>query len=151
MTCAPAQAARPSDVRMAARTGHRRRLRERCRLVAIVVTYPIHGVDRVVLVTALGCEIEQIVRAHHHLHTAPVGRVGVKDLARVVLVEHADARRFLAREWPHAVVVEDLALGPFFRREADAEVVVEVAAMRGHPLGSYIWGQTLSLPLIFLL
>ena len=40
----------------------------------------------------------------------------------------------LVREGPRAVVVVELTFGHFFRREADAEVVVEIAAVRRHPL-----------------
>ena len=35
---------------------------------------------------------------------------------------------------PTAVIVVELALGHFLRREADAEIVVEAVAVRGHPL-----------------
>src|SRR2546423_5647004 len=123
-----------SGVRFAARTNRRYSLLTWYLFVAVVVTHPLHLVVHVPLVAALGREVQHVVRAHHHLHAAPVGRVGVKDIARVVFVEDADAWPFLRCEGPLAVVVVELALGHFLRREGDAEVAVEVGAMRGHPL-----------------
>src|SRR5207253_721280 len=109
-----------ASVRLAARTGRRRSLRTWCRFVTIVVTHPFHPHGP--FVATLGREVEHVVRTHHYLHAAPVGRVGVKDLARVALVERADAGPFLRCERPHAVIVVELALGHFLWREADAEV-----------------------------
>src|SRR3546814_3523040 len=65
------------------------------------------------------------IGSHHHLHAAPVGRVGVEDLVRFVPEKHADAGPFFLGVGPGAVVVADLSLGQIFRREADAAVVVE--------------------------
>ena len=75
------------------------------RLVAVVVTHPFHLVEGVPFVAPLGREVEHAVRSHHHFHAASVGRIGVKDIARFVLPEHADARPFLERVRPRAVVV----------------------------------------------
>src|SRR5688572_14603117 len=77
-------------------------------VVAIVVSHPLHG--PIALVATLGCEIEQVVGAHHGFYPAPVSRVGVEDLARVVPVEDADAGQFLALERLHRIVVADLPL-----------------------------------------
>src|SRR3546814_10855129 len=52
-------------------------------------------------------------------------------LVRFVPEKHADAGPFFLGVGPGAVVVADLSLGQIFRREADAEVVVEVTAVRG--------------------
>eukprot|EP01136_Pigoraptor_vietnamica_P030119 Opistho-1_new@88919 len=119
-----------SGLRMAAGAGCRHL---RCRRVAVVVAHPLHLVGHVALVAAPGREVQQVVGAHHHLHAAPVGRVGVEDVARVVLEKGADARRLLDREGAHRVVVVDLAARLHLRRKADVEVVVEVAAVRGQP------------------
>src|SRR5439155_25863306 len=85
-------------------------------LISVVVAHPCHALARF-LVAALGRKVEQVVGAHHHLHTAPVGGVGVEDLAGVILVEHADAGQFIRLEGLRAVVVGDLVLELFFRRE----------------------------------
>jgi hypothetical protein len=58
----------------------------------------------------------------------------VEDAAGAVLVEHADARRLLAREPVRAVVVVDVALGHFVLRERHVIVVVEVVPVGRHPL-----------------
>ena len=92
MTWSRNRAGSPLRPSLAARAGGRRRL------VAVVVAHPFHLVGHVALVAALGREVEHAVGAHHHLDAAAEGRVGVEDLARVVLVEHADAGRLLARE-----------------------------------------------------
>ena len=74
-------------------------------LVAVVMAHPGHGEVEPVLVAALGREVEQPVGVHHHLHAAAVGRVGVEDLARVVLPEDADAGHLLARRLAAEIVV----------------------------------------------
>src|SRR5436190_6288868 len=93
------------------------------RLVAVVVAHPFHLVEGVPFVSPLRRQVEQAVGSHHHLHTASVSRIGVKGTARFVLPKHADSRPFLERMWPRAVVIGKLALGHFFRCEADAEVI----------------------------
>ena len=62
------------------RTSRRRCLCNRHRLVAIVVAHPLHFVFHASLIAALRHEIEDVVGAHHRLHTASVGRVSVKHL-----------------------------------------------------------------------
>src|SRR6185437_1553967 len=69
--------------------------------------------------------------AEKYIQPASIGRVSVKDRA-ALLDEGAQARRFLAGEFPLGVIVLDLArhlvLG-----EGDVEIVIEVAAVRRHP------------------
>src|SRR5215217_4338269 len=44
-------------------------------LIAVVVTHPLHFMLHISLAAALGREVEHVIRAHHHLYTASVGRV----------------------------------------------------------------------------
>src|SRR5829696_4699526 len=94
----------------ATRSGRRRRSRNRFRLVAVMMPHPLHLVRHVALITPLGYEIQHVVRAHHHFDAAPVRRISVKDIARVVLVEHADTWHFLAQIGLPPEVVVDFAL-----------------------------------------
>ena len=85
------------------------------------------------LVPAFGQEVEDGVSAEHRFASAAKGGVGVKDVARLILVEHAVSRHVFNRNLPPFVVVIDLPLGDLVRREGDVEIVVEVAAEGRHP------------------
>src|SRR3546814_9966124 len=50
----------------------------------------LHLVLHVSLIAAFRHEVEHGIGSHHHLHAAPVGRVGVVDLVRFVPEKHAD-------------------------------------------------------------
>ena len=94
-------------VRCTARTGCRRGR------IAVMVTHPRHLVGYISFIAALRGKIQQVVGAHHHLYAAPVGRIGVKDRAGVILIEDADAGHFFIGVL--RVVVIALAVGDFFR------------------------------------
>ena len=61
--------------------------------VAIVVFHPGHRRVELVFVAALRHEIEQLIRADQVVETAPVRGVRVENVASVVAIEDADARR----------------------------------------------------------
>ena len=106
----------------------------RCRLVAVVVAHPFHRVVQPPLSPRpLGVRSSILIGAHHHLDAAPVGRIGVEDLARLVLHEYADARQLLV-EGRCRRNCSRPALVHLLRREAHAEIMVEVVAVRRHPI-----------------
>src|SRR5882724_12150734 len=75
---------------------------------------PRHGGGQVGLVASLGDQIEEVVGTVQHVEAARITRVGVKDGARRVLAEHADAGSFRGREASQAVVVVRAPLRPLF-------------------------------------
>lgn len=101
-----------------------------CRFILVVAFHPVHQVVmRARFVTALWRHVEQHVGTVDEFITAPVGRIGVEDIAAGVAVEHAEAAQILDGDVARGVVVGDLALGDLFRPERDMEVVIEVAAI----------------------
>src|ERR1700674_1712694 len=103
-------------------------------LVPIVVPDPCHGVGQATLIATLGHEVEEVVGADHDVEAPRVSRVGVKDGAGIVAVEHAGARPFVAREIRPLEVVYHFALRLLLRRKRDVIVAIEVVAIRRHPL-----------------
>src|SRR5208282_6742295 len=67
-------------------------------VIAIMVTNPGHPVGKTFLIAALGGDVEEVVGADQDVETAAVGRIGVEDVAGRILVEHAGAGSFIARE-----------------------------------------------------
>src|SRR6476661_5701970 len=101
-------------------------------LVAIMVPDPVHGVP---FVAALGGEVEIIVRADEDVAAAPIGRIGVKDLACGILVEHADPGQFASgRAVRRLVIIIGLAGGSLILRGGDVIVVVEVVSVGRDPV-----------------
>src|SRR6266446_4585828 len=104
-------------------------------VVFVVAPYPIHQiVVRSGLVAALRGQIEDHVARNQILGTARITGIGVKDLAGLVLVEHAEAGQLIHPALGHSVVVIDLALRQFLSGEGHVKVVVEVAAVGRHPI-----------------
>jgi len=66
---------------------------------------PGHGEVEAILVAAIGCEVEQVVGVHHHFDAAAERRVGMEDLARIVLPEGADTRHLAALRAAAEIVV----------------------------------------------
>src|SRR5579864_319185 len=105
-------------------------------VITIVMAQPVHHV--VLFVASLRREVEQGIGADERLAAASICGERMEHIARLVLVEHADTRQFVAvealrRDVVHVEVVVHLAFGPLFGRERHMIVVVEVAAMRRHP------------------
>ncbi len=65
----------------------------------------LHAIQMQTVKIQCGRQVKDHVRANEWLETAPVGRVGVEDVAVGVLVEGAEARRLCAGEHLHGVVV----------------------------------------------
>src|SRR5258708_25865126 len=61
------------------------------RSVGVVPADPCHGAGQVVLIPALGREIQQLVPAVDRVQPAAVGGIGMEDLALVIEREHAQA------------------------------------------------------------
>src|SRR5688572_28239824 len=87
---------------------------------------------------ALRHEVELVVGTDQHVEAAGVSGIGVKDLARVVLDEHADAWEFftdvaaVCLNCPEVVV--DSTVGDLVMSEGNIEVIVEAAPEGRHPL-----------------
>ena len=94
-----------------------------------MVADPLHRESQVVLVAARGHHVKDHIGADELLNTAPVGGVGVEDVPDGVPVKDADARRLLAGELLHRVVVVHFALRHLVLRERNVEVRVEIAVV----------------------
>src|SRR5277367_3834150 len=57
--------------------------------ILIVMPHPRHAELQAVLVAALGCKVQEVVRAEKNVQTARVSGVSVENGACLVLVEHA--------------------------------------------------------------
>src|SRR5215471_4000863 len=100
-----------------------------------MVANPGHRPRQSILIAALGREIEEMIGADQDVETAAIGRIGVKDFAGGVLVEHAGARPLLAREaFNEFVIVKHLAAGLLLRGERDLIIGIEIAAERRRPV-----------------
>lgn len=80
----------------------------------------------------LGVRLSSLYVPHHHLDAAAIGRIGVEDIARFVLVEHADAGPFLGRKRPWEAEQSELR-----RVDPQSGEVLELLAM---PTGIAISG-----------
>jgi len=99
--------------------------------VFIMMPHPIHDL---VFIAALGREVEVVVGADEDVEAAGVGGVGVEDVAGFVAIEDAQAGKFAFGGVGFFVVVGGCSGSDVFGFEADAEVVVEVAALRRDPV-----------------
>src|SRR5271154_690193 len=76
------------------------------RLIPVMMPHPIgQVVAGAGFVASLGREVEVHVGGDNHFVSAPVGGIGVKYLAGLVLVEEAEAGELLAHEIASVVVV----------------------------------------------
>ena len=96
-------------------------------VVFIMMAHPVHDF---VFIAALGRQVEVVVGADQDVEAAGVGGVGVEDVAGFVAIEDAQAGEFAFGGVGFFVVVGGFSSGGVFGFEADAEVVVEVAAFR---------------------
>ena len=93
-----------------------------------------HPVHDFVFVAALGRQVEVVVGADQDVEAAGVRGVGVEDVAGFVAIEDAQAGEFAFGGVGLFVVVGGFSSGCIFGFEANAEVVVEVAAFRRDPV-----------------
>src|SRR5882762_2853611 len=98
--------------------------------VPVVVPNPSHRKRQAIFVPALRHIIEIIVRAHRHLRTARVGRIGVEDVPGFILEEHADSRSLFARKRLHFVVVVHLAARLLLLGERHVIIPIELIPVR---------------------
>ena len=90
--------------------------------VAVVVANPVGQVAVDGLVATLGGDVKERVAAEEHLAASRERRVGVEDLAGLILVEHAAAGHFVDHGRALPVVVEALATGNLLGRERNVEI-----------------------------
>src|SRR5882672_185218 len=90
--------------------------------VLIAPLHPRHRVRELVLVAALGCDVEPVVGGVQDVDAAPVRRVGVEDRAAGVAVERAGARHLGPLGHVGAEVVGRLLLVELALRERHAVI-----------------------------
>src|SRR5260370_5697683 len=76
-----------------------------------------------------GVRSNQLYAPMSYVQPASVARIRVKDVAGPIVVEHARAGPFLAREFLHSIVVVHFAFLQLLLRHRDLVVVIEVAAV----------------------
>src|SRR5262245_20600811 len=79
-------------------------------------------------------EVENDISAEQFLSATCIGRIRVEYLSGLILVEDADAGKFIDRGVDQLVIVVHLTPSEVFLRERDMVVKVEVAAIGRHPL-----------------
>src|SRR5260221_11785772 len=73
-------------------------------VVLVVMPDPSHPMLQALFVAPLGRDVQPVVRADENVQPARVTRIGMEDIASRILVEHARAGPFLARELLHGIV-----------------------------------------------
>ena len=99
-----------------------------------MVPDPVLRPFQTLLISPLRNQIEVVVGAVHHVDSPRVARVGVKNRAALVFVEHADSLTVRVVGVHSRIVVERRSTVDFLRGKGRLIVKVEIALERGDPL-----------------
>src|ERR1700719_1674692 len=111
--------------------------------------HPVYQAEgRTGLIAALRRKIEEHVSAKASFIATRISRIGMKDGAGFILVEHARAVKVFELVLSHLEVVIDLALREFLRSERYVVVVVEIVAIRRYPVKAPFHALLVSLDLV---
>src|SRR5580692_7965892 len=88
---------------------------------------------RASLHAALWCQVDEAIRAQQLFATSLIERVGMENLAAVVLVKDATSRLLFAFDIGDLEIVEHLPFRQLLRGSRRLEVIIEVDAERRHP------------------
>src|SRR6266849_4516956 len=103
-------------------------------LVSVVVPDPGLRSFQTLLISPLRNQVEVVVGSVHHIDSPRVARVGVKNRAALVFVEHADSLTVRVVGVHSRLVVERRSTVGFLRGKGRLIVKVEIALERGDPL-----------------